>query len=199
MVYLPLDSAAAVLTGLGVHQWLQLQRGLARKSIRAARIPAFLSTTHPLQRSLETFFGIGPSVSKRIMAKFYINRWATVGSLKNATVLDLTAELADMKIENDLRRQVQEDIRRLKDMGTYRGRRHAMGLPVRGQRTRNQVRPCPRERTRADADGLDYHSTEAEQSGTWWRWASGHVGLTSMQNCRILYSIQICHGNQPLR
>ena len=44
-----------------------------------------------------------------------------------------------MKIENDLRREVQENIRRLKDMGTYRGRRHAMGLPVRGQRTRTQV------------------------------------------------------------
>ena len=73
------------------------------------------------------------------MAKFYIHRWARVGSLKNATVLDLNTELADMKIENDLRRQVQDNIRRLKDMGSYRGRRHAMGLPVRGQRTRNQV------------------------------------------------------------
>jgi small subunit ribosomal protein S13 len=44
-----------------------------------------------------------------------------------------------MKIENDLRRQVQGDIARLRDMGTYRGRRHAMGLPVRGQKTRTQV------------------------------------------------------------
>ncbi|KAI4613824.1 hypothetical protein J4E83_007426 [Alternaria metachromatica] len=92
-----------------------------------------------VKRSLESFFGIGPSVSQRIMAKFYIHPWAKVGSLKNATVMDLTAELANMKIENDLRRQVQDDIRRLRDMGTYRGRRHAMGLPVRGQRTRTQI------------------------------------------------------------
>lgn len=92
-----------------------------------------------VKRSLESFFGIGPSVSQRIMAKFYIHPWAKVGSLKNATVMDLTAELANMKIENDLRRQVQDDIRRLRDMGTYRGRRHAMGLPVRGQKTRTQV------------------------------------------------------------
>jgi small subunit ribosomal protein S13 len=92
------------------------------------------------QRSLESFFGIGPKVSQGLMAKFHIHPWAKVGSLKNATVMDLTAELSNMKIENDLRREVQDNIRRLKDMGTYRGRRHAMGLPVRGQRTRTQVR-----------------------------------------------------------
>lgn len=73
------------------------------------------------------------------MARYHIHPWAKVGSLKNATVMDLTAELSNMKIENDLRREVQDNIRRLKDMGTYRGRRHAMGLPVRGQRTRTQV------------------------------------------------------------
>ncbi|EMD61932.1 hypothetical protein COCSADRAFT_173327 [Bipolaris sorokiniana ND90Pr] len=92
-----------------------------------------------VKRSLQSFYGIGSSVSQRIMAKFHIHPWAKVGSLKNATVMDLTAELANMKIENDLRRQVQDDIRRLRDMGTYRGRRHAMGLPVRGQKTRTQI------------------------------------------------------------
>lgn len=45
-----------------------------------------------------------------------------------------------MKIENDLRRQILDDIKRLRDTGTYRGRRHALGLPVRGQNTRSQVR-----------------------------------------------------------
>lgn len=97
-----------------------------------------------LQRSLESFFGIGPKVSQKIMAKFHIHPWAKVGGLKNATVMDLTAELSTMKIENDARREVQENIRRLKDMGTYRGRRHAMGLPVRGQRTRTQINTARR-------------------------------------------------------
>ncbi|KAF2015969.1 30S ribosomal protein S13 [Aaosphaeria arxii CBS 175.79] len=92
-----------------------------------------------VKRSLETFYGIGPKVSQSIMARFHIHPWAKVGTLKNSTVLDLTAELSNMKIENDLRREVQENIRRLKDMGSYRGRRHAMGLPVRGQRTRSQI------------------------------------------------------------
>ena len=44
-----------------------------------------------------------------------------------------------MKIENDLKRELVENIKRLRDMGTYRGRRHAMGMPVRGQRTRTQT------------------------------------------------------------
>ena len=62
-----------------------------------------------------------------------------IGSLTNKQALDLTAELSQMKIENELRRELRDNIRRLRDMGSYRGRRHAMGLPVRGQRTRTQV------------------------------------------------------------
>ncbi|KAF2657330.1 30S ribosomal protein S13 [Lophiostoma macrostomum CBS 122681] len=92
-----------------------------------------------VKRSLETFYGIGPKVSRSIMARYHIHPYAKVGTLKNATVMDLTAELSSMKIENDLRREVQENIRRLRDMGSYRGRRHAMGLPVRGQNTRSQI------------------------------------------------------------
>lgn len=98
-----------------------------------------MANSDAAQRSLESFFGIGPKVSQGIMAKHHIHPWAKIGTLKNATVLSLTEELSKMKIENDLRREVQDNIRRLKDMGTYRGRRHAMGLPVRGQRTRTQI------------------------------------------------------------
>lgn len=74
------------------------------------------------------------------MARLYIHPTARIGSLANQQVLDVNAQLASMTIENDLRREVRENIRRLRDMGTHRGRRHAMGLPVRGQRTRTQVR-----------------------------------------------------------
>jgi small subunit ribosomal protein S13 len=73
------------------------------------------------------------------MARNYIFPTAKVGSLSNKQTLDLNAELAPLNIENDLRRQVRDNISRLRDMGTYRGRRHAMGLPVRGQRTRTQT------------------------------------------------------------
>ncbi|RDW57938.1 mitochondrial 37S ribosomal uS13m domain-containing protein [Aspergillus mulundensis] len=71
------------------------------------------------------------------MSRFHIHDTCKVGDLANKQVLDLTAVLSDMKIENDLRRQVLDNIKRLKETGTYRGRRHALGLPVRGQRTRN--------------------------------------------------------------
>ena len=73
------------------------------------------------------------------MARLSIHPTAKVGTLVNKQILDLTAELSGMTIENDLRRQLRDNLTRLRDMGTYRGRRHAMGLPVRGQRTRTQT------------------------------------------------------------
>ncbi|KAF2098505.1 mitochondrial 40S ribosomal protein, partial [Rhizodiscina lignyota] len=90
--------------------------------------------------ALESFYGIGPTISARVMAHFHLHPTAKIGSLRNQQLTDLTQHLSDMKIENDLRKTMQENIRRLRDMGTYRGRRHYAGLPVRGQRTRSQVR-----------------------------------------------------------
>lgn len=55
--------------------------------------------------------------------------------MSTAKTTALSIEFTKMLIESDLRKKVQDDIRRLKDIGTYRGRRHAMGLPVRGVRT----------------------------------------------------------------
>ena len=127
------------LIAIGLYIWNQLSGAVARQGAIHSH-PISYPTSNRIQRSLETFYGIGPKVSQQVMARFHIHPWARVGSLKNSTVLELTAELTGMRIENDLRREVQENIRRLKDMGTYRGRRHAMGLPVRGQRTRTQVR-----------------------------------------------------------
>jgi len=73
------------------------------------------------------------------MAKFSIYRLAKVGSLNDKQVTTMAEELSGMTIENDLRRQLVQNIQRLRDMGSYRGRRHAMNLPVRGQRTRSQI------------------------------------------------------------
>lgn len=153
-----------------------------------------------VKRSLQSFYGIGPSVSQRIMAKFHIHPWAKVGSLKNATVMDLTAELANMKIENDLRRQVQDDIRRLRDMGTYRGRRHAMGLPVRGQKTRTQV--CVVWKMLRDKFGwwrkllmpTDCDCTTVEQDRTRWHWKGVYVRWKQTYTCIILYSLAARNG-----
>jgi len=97
-----------------------------------------------VQQALGTFFGIGPATTARLMARFHIHDTAKVGDLAQNQVLELTAALDGMKIENDLRRSILQDIQRLRDTGTYRGRRHAMGLPVRGQTTRSQTKTANR-------------------------------------------------------
>ena len=74
------------------------------------------------------------------MSRFHLHDTIKVGELTQTQVLDLTAHLDSLQIENKLRRKVQQDITRLRDTGTYRGRRHAMNLPVRGQNTRNQIK-----------------------------------------------------------
>ena len=126
-----------------VHPPSQLQRHLPGKGT-----PAAIPNTHFVekhlttskQKALESFYGIGPHISAQIMARHYLQSMTTVGALGSQKLLDLTAELTSMKIENDARMEMRNNIKRLRDMGTYRGRRHAMGLPVRGQNTRGQVR-----------------------------------------------------------
>jgi small subunit ribosomal protein S13 len=151
------------------------------------------------QRSLESFFGIGPKVCQGIMAKFHIHPWAKVGSLKNTVVLDLTAELSNMKIENDLRREVRDNIMRLKDMGTYRGRRHAMGLPVRGQRTRTQVSVvvgswCDWMLTMVDHDCEKAEQDRERRPGT------GAVVVGGDTPCTILYNAgEACIEDHAIR
>ncbi|PWY86138.1 40S ribosomal protein S13 [Aspergillus heteromorphus CBS 117.55] len=93
-----------------------------------------------VKKSLETFFGVGKIHSTRLLARFHVHPTCKIGELANKQVLDIQAALSEMKIENDLRRQVLDNIKRLKETGTYRGRRHALGLPVRGQRTRTQTK-----------------------------------------------------------
>ncbi|KAJ4145722.1 hypothetical protein LMH87_004559 [Akanthomyces muscarius] len=95
--------------------------------------------TKLVKKALESFYGLGSQLSERIMAKYSIHNLATMGSLAPRTITSLTAELGQMPIESDARKSLQDNIKRLKDMGSYRGRRHAMGLPVRGQRTRTQT------------------------------------------------------------
>jgi hypothetical protein len=99
------------------------------------------------------------------MARLSIHNTAKLQGLGHRTVNDLSAELQNLTIENNLRRKLQDNIKRLRDMGTYRGRRHAMSLPVRGQRTRTQVGPSYTEYT---SPGLtpfpDRNSQKVEQS-----------------------------------
>ncbi|RKF75264.1 37S ribosomal protein SWS2, mitochondrial [Golovinomyces cichoracearum] len=92
-----------------------------------------------VKKALQSFYGLGKTHSTRILAKYHIFPQARLGSLPAKTVTALTGELSGMTIETEARKIVQTNIMRLKEMGSYRGRRHAMNLPVRGQRTRSQI------------------------------------------------------------
>lgn len=94
--------------------------------------------------ALTSFYGIGPATASRLCAKLSFHDTATVSSLTETQIAALANELSTMTIENDLRRAVRENIAHHRAIGTYVGRRHAMSLPVRGQRTRNNSKTARR-------------------------------------------------------
>lgn len=90
---------------------------------------------------LTYIYGIGLSRSKEILAATGINPDTRVKDLSDAEVAALRATVeSNYQVEGDLRRWEAMNIKRLVDIGTYRGRRHRSGLPVRGQRTRTNAR-----------------------------------------------------------
>lgn len=90
---------------------------------------------------LTYIYGIGLSRSKEILTATGVNPDTRVKDLSDAEVAALRAAVeANYQVEGDLRRWESMNIKRLVDIGTYRGRRHRMGLPVRGQRTRTNAR-----------------------------------------------------------
>ena len=90
---------------------------------------------------LTYIFGIGRSSAKKILDKCGIDPSIKVGDWDDAQVAAIRAEIAaEYKIEGELRSSVQMDIKRLMDIGCYRGIRHRSGLPVRGQSTTNNAR-----------------------------------------------------------
>jgi small subunit ribosomal protein S13 len=94
-----------------------------------------------IEIGLTYIYGIGLSRSKEILQKTGVNPDVRVRDLNDTDVAKLrdTVE-SDYQIEGDLRRWESMNIKRLMDIGTYRGRRHRAGLPVRGQRTRTNAR-----------------------------------------------------------
>ena len=90
---------------------------------------------------LTYIYGIGLSRSQEILAKTGVNPDTRVKDLDDAAVIALRSAIeSGYQVEGDLRRWETMNIKRLVDIGTYRGRRHRMGLPVRGQRTRTNAR-----------------------------------------------------------
>ncbi|NCA97537.1 MAG: 30S ribosomal protein S13 [Bacteroidia bacterium] len=90
--------------------------------------------------ALTYIYGIGLTTSKKILALAKISEDARVKDLNEDQLTAIRAEVAKIKVEGDLRREVALNIKRLTEIGCYRGLRHRKGLPVNGQRTRTNAR-----------------------------------------------------------
>ena len=89
---------------------------------------------------LTYIYGIGLTLSREVLKKAGVNPDVRVRDLTEDDVAKLRNVLADYKVEGDLRREVSLNIKRLVEIGSYRGIRHREGLPTRGQRTKTNAR-----------------------------------------------------------
>jgi len=85
-------------------------------------------------------YGIGEAVSRQMLKEASVNPDTKVKDLSEEEIVRLRDVIKNYKVEGDLRKDVSLNIKRLMDIGTYRGVRHRRGLPVRGQRTKTNAR-----------------------------------------------------------
>ena len=90
--------------------------------------------------ALTYIYGIGLTTSKKILNATGIDEGKRVKDLTDAELAKIRAELAHYKTEGELKREILLNIKRLQEIGCYRGIRHRRGLPVRGQRTKTNAR-----------------------------------------------------------
>lgn len=90
--------------------------------------------------SLTYIYGVGPTTAAKVLKAAGVDENTRVKDLSEDQLSAIRSEIAHYHIEGDLRRQKALDIKRLTEIGAYRGIRHRRGLPVRGQRTRTNAR-----------------------------------------------------------
>jgi len=90
--------------------------------------------------ALTYIYGIGPTRSKQILGETGVNADTRVKDLTEDEVQKLRESVGQFRVEGELRREVQLNIKRLIEIGSYRGLRHRRSLPVRGQRTKTNAR-----------------------------------------------------------
>ena len=94
-----------------------------------------------IEVSLRYIYGVGPTAARRVLAKANVPGDVRVRDLTEAQIARIREVIdREYKVEGELRREVALNIKRLQEIGTYRGLRHRRGLPVRGQRTRTNAR-----------------------------------------------------------
>ncbi len=89
---------------------------------------------------LTYIYGVGRTTAKEILSKANVDEFKKVGEWSDEEIARIRQAIQDYKVEGQLRGEVQMNIKRLMDIGCYRGIRHRRGLPVRGQRTRTNAR-----------------------------------------------------------
>lgn len=91
--------------------------------------------------ALTYIYGIGPTTSAKVLDKANVDQNLRANDLSDTQIAQIREVIEnDVKIEGELRSEVQMNIKRLMDLGNYRGLRHRRGLPVRGQRTKTNAR-----------------------------------------------------------
>lgn len=94
-----------------------------------------------IEIGLTYIYGIGRTLALEILAKAQVDPGTSTDDLTEGEIRQIRDVIEEgYKVEGELRRKVQMDIKRLRDLGCYRGLRHRRGLPVRGQRTRTNAR-----------------------------------------------------------
>ena len=94
-----------------------------------------------IEFALQYIYGIGPHKAKQILDQSSVNPDIRVHKLSEEQVISIRNEIAEnYNVEGELRGQITRNIKRLMDIGAYRGLRHKKGLPVRGQNTKNNSR-----------------------------------------------------------
>jgi small subunit ribosomal protein S13 len=98
----------------------------------------------PLNKRAEVgltyIYGIGRSTSNRMLREAGVDPDRRIGDLTDDEVVKLREKVEDYPVEGDLRRDRSQNVKRLQEIGSYRGLRHRRGLPVRGQRTKTNAR-----------------------------------------------------------
>ena len=93
-----------------------------------------------IEYALTYIHGIGPSISSNILDKVGIDKNIRVNELNDEQIILIRNEISNYDVEGELRSIVGRNVKRLMDIGTYRGTRHKKGLPSRGQNTKNNSR-----------------------------------------------------------
>jgi small subunit ribosomal protein S13 len=99
-----------------------------------------IPTDKRVEVGLTYVFGIGPSSSRKILAEAGVDPETKVKDLTEDEVVKLREAVEAHSVEGDLRRERSQNVKRLMEIGAYRGLRHRRGLPVRGQRTKTNAR-----------------------------------------------------------